>query len=144
MMDTVSNLGWKLVTHSKPLVNPWTVGNIWVHTEHCSYWCPGAKAPGHQQPQCWLNNHCIGCVLNTKILQLYWKTLGNIITFWKKKSTSYLSVDRHLMQNSWRVCYCSFIWLLPRIKKFVTVNFILKSLPPPLTCIQYHHGLRNA
>ena len=23
-------------------------------TQHCSYWCPGAKAPGHQYPQCWL------------------------------------------------------------------------------------------
>ena len=33
-----------------------------MHTQHCSYWCPGAKAPGHQYPQCWLNIHCIGSV----------------------------------------------------------------------------------
>ena len=26
-----------------------------VHTQHCDYWCPGAKAPGHQYPQCWGN-----------------------------------------------------------------------------------------
>ena len=32
---------------------PWTAGNYWVHIQHCSYWCPGAKAPGHQYPQCW-------------------------------------------------------------------------------------------
>ena len=29
-------------------------------THHCSYWCPGAKAPGHQYPQCWLYIHYIG------------------------------------------------------------------------------------
>ena len=29
-------------------------------TLHCGYWCPGAKAPEHQYPQCWLNMHCIG------------------------------------------------------------------------------------
>ena len=26
-----------------------------MRTQHCSYWCPGAKAPGHQYPQCWLD-----------------------------------------------------------------------------------------
>ena len=31
-------------------------------TQRCSYWCPGAKAPGHQYPQCWLNIHCFGLV----------------------------------------------------------------------------------
>ena len=30
--------------------------------QHCGCWCPGAKAPGHQHPQCWLNIHCIGQV----------------------------------------------------------------------------------
>ena len=33
-----------------------------MHSQHCGYWCPGAKAPGHQYPQCWLNIHCIGLV----------------------------------------------------------------------------------
>ena len=37
-------------------------GNAWVRSQHCGYWCPGAKAPGHQYPQCWLNIHCIGPV----------------------------------------------------------------------------------
>ena len=26
----------------------------------CSHWCSGAKAPGHQYPQCWINCHYIG------------------------------------------------------------------------------------
>ena len=30
-----------------------------MHDQHCGYWCPGATAPGHQHPQCWLNVHCI-------------------------------------------------------------------------------------
>ena len=28
-------------------------------TQHWSYWCPGAEAPGHQYLSCWLNSHCI-------------------------------------------------------------------------------------
>ena len=30
--------------------------------QHRGYWCPGAKAPGHQYLQSWLNIHCIGPV----------------------------------------------------------------------------------
>ena len=33
-----------------------------MRSQHHGYWCPGAKAPGHQYPQCWLNIHCIGLV----------------------------------------------------------------------------------
>ena len=33
-----------------------------AYSQHCGYWCPGAKAQGHQYPQCWLNIHCIGPV----------------------------------------------------------------------------------
>ena len=29
-----------------------------VDTQHCGYWCPGAKAPDHQYPQRWLIIHC--------------------------------------------------------------------------------------
>ena len=32
------------------------------HSQHCDYFFPGAKAPGHQYPQCRLNTHCIGPV----------------------------------------------------------------------------------
>ena len=45
---------------SSTWVNPKTPGNAWVCSQHCGYWCPGAKAPSHQYPQCWLNIHCIG------------------------------------------------------------------------------------
>ena len=34
----------------------------WLQTQYCSYWCPGAKAPGRQYPQCWLNIRSIGPV----------------------------------------------------------------------------------
>ena len=33
--------------------------NTCVCSQHCGYWCPGAKAPDNQYPQCWLNIHCI-------------------------------------------------------------------------------------
>ena len=41
-------------------VNPLTAGNTWVCIQHCGYWCSGAKAPGHQYPQCWLIINCFG------------------------------------------------------------------------------------
>ena len=41
-----------------------THGHTWVHIQHSCYWCPGAKAPGHQYPQCWPNIHCIATTSN--------------------------------------------------------------------------------
>ena len=29
----------------------------WIYNQHCGYWWPGALAPGHQWPQCWLCIH---------------------------------------------------------------------------------------
>ena len=55
-----------------------------MRSQHCSYWCHGAKAPGHQYPQCWLNIHCIGPVSLLKILHIRWTASENEITFWKK------------------------------------------------------------
>ena len=37
--------------------------NSWKRIEYCGYWCPGAKAPGHQYPQPSYDIHCIGTVL---------------------------------------------------------------------------------
>ena len=36
------------------------MGHAWVRSQQCGYWCPGAKAPGHQYQQRWLSIHCIG------------------------------------------------------------------------------------
>ena len=47
---------------TKRAINPQTPGNAWVRSQHCGYWCPGAKAPGHQYPQYWLNIQFIGPV----------------------------------------------------------------------------------
>ena len=38
-------------------VNAWKLMGV---TQHFGYWCFGAKAPGHQYPQCWLKMHYIG------------------------------------------------------------------------------------
>ena len=80
---------WKLrilqsSLHAVP-INPWTDGNAWVHTHHCSYWCPGAKAPGHQYPQCWLKYS----FYRTRSVQIYffrreqWK---KIHSYFEKKT----------------------------------------------------------
>ena len=69
-------------------VNPLTAGNTWVCTQHCGYWCPGAKAPGHQYPQCWLNINCFGEVSYRNIT-----VKGNYIRKWNyiwKKNPSQL------------------------------------------------------
>ena len=48
---------WTMKTVTKTTTSyctfiPYTTGNKQVHTEHCSYWWPAAKAQGHQYPQC--------------------------------------------------------------------------------------------
>ena len=45
----------------------------------------GAKAPGHQYRQCWLNVDYIGLVSPENITQLQWTALANKIAFWKQK-----------------------------------------------------------
>ena len=42
-------------------LNPLTHKNLGCN-EHCGCWCPGAKAPGHQYPQCWPYTYHIGPV----------------------------------------------------------------------------------
>ena len=55
------SLSLGFINDSKEIaINPWIVGNAQMHTQHCSCWCPGAKAPSHQCPQCWIKVHCIG------------------------------------------------------------------------------------
>ena len=61
-------------------------GNAWV-INHCGYWCPGAKAPGHQYQQCWLCIHCnIHCNTFDTYIMLYLlrPTRKPKITFWKQ------------------------------------------------------------
>ena len=51
--------------------NTLTTGYAWVYLQHCCYWCPGAKAPGHQYQHCGLNIlHMILDHFQTEILQL--------------------------------------------------------------------------
>ena len=40
---------------SFPEQNIVVFSHYWVHTKHFIYLYPGAKAPGHQYPECWLN-----------------------------------------------------------------------------------------
>ena len=42
---------------------PQRAGNAWVHTHHCGYCWPGAKAPGQQYLQCWMNIISFGPIL---------------------------------------------------------------------------------
>ena len=51
-------------------INSWIT---WIHCHGChccSYWCPGAEAPGHLYPQCWINFH---------VLNLFYTFTGNNI-----------------------------------------------------------------
>ena len=54
-----------------------------MRSQHCGYWCPGAKAPGHQYSQYWLNINLLD-QFHMKILHFCWTTFGNKITHWKK------------------------------------------------------------
>ena len=37
-----------------------------IFNQHCGYWWPGALAPGHQWPQCWLYIHVFSVVYGLK------------------------------------------------------------------------------
>ena len=70
------------------IFNQETAGNARTHNQHSGCWWPGAKAPGHQYPQCCLSICCIGPV-PLKILHLPYMILTatsieTVITFWKK------------------------------------------------------------
>ena len=54
-----------------------------MHNQQCGYWCPGAHAPGHWNPQCWLSSHCIGSDL-CKMTIWAEKKLETRIKFWRK------------------------------------------------------------
>ena len=54
-----------------------------MRSQHRGYWCPGAKAPGHQYPQWWLNIYCIGPVSYKKI-KLMVNNITKKIPFFKK------------------------------------------------------------
>ena len=49
-----------------------------MHIQHCSHWCPGAKTPGHQYPQCWLNIHWIDLTHWGRVMHICIGNLTNI------------------------------------------------------------------
>ena len=56
-LSNILNISSLRICHNECLMYVFHAGNIWVSTQHCSYRWPGAKAPGHQYPQCWPNIH---------------------------------------------------------------------------------------
>ena len=45
---------WQMRNTRNRAYCPLTPNNcMFSHSQHCGYWYPGAKAPGHQYPQCW-------------------------------------------------------------------------------------------
>ena len=66
-MMYVCVLGWDDLHSTELKVNPKTARKVWVCTQHCGYWCPGAKAPGHQYPHCWPTVQYIGPVSDKNI-----------------------------------------------------------------------------
>ena len=57
--------------------------NQMVCTQFSSYWFPGAKAPGHQYPQCWISSHCLRPVSNRNIAVMMRNRKKNEFTFKK-------------------------------------------------------------
>ena len=53
-----NNSSTNVLSGVKSMINSLSAGNTWMCIQHCGYWCPGAKAPGHQQPQCALIIYC--------------------------------------------------------------------------------------
>ena len=62
-----------------------------MRSQHCGYWCPGAKAPGHQYPQYWLNNQFIGA-FSYENIALWLDNIRKIKLHFEKKWPSRLRV----------------------------------------------------
>ena len=76
-----------------------------MHSQHCGYCCPGAKAPGHQYPQCWLNIHCIGPVSYKNIAHKV-NSIRKLNHILKKKRPSHLRINvHHVYINSSDIYY---------------------------------------
>ena len=84
------------------------------------YWCPGAKAPGNQYPQCRLNIHCIGPVSYKNIAHKV-----NSIRKWKNWP-SHLRVNG-AVQTSLQCIRNALLFLLHWPMKLI---FVVKSLVP--------------
>ena len=56
--NTEQNSSWRYMYNASQEL---THKQLEMHTciFNSCYWCPGAKAPGHRYPQCWLNIYCI-------------------------------------------------------------------------------------
>ena len=63
-----------------------------MRSQHCGYWCPGAKAAGHQYPQCWLNINFIGPVSYKNIAHKV-NSIRKLNHILKKKWPSHLRVN---------------------------------------------------
>ena len=104
-----------------------------MRSQHYGYWCPGAKVPGHQYPQCWQNIHCIGPASYKNIAHKV-----NSIRKWnhilKKKWPSHLRV-----KACWMHCLCS-ISIIIQLINVVSVSiaydggwlYVFATVPVPL------------
>ena len=88
---------------------PINTGNGWVCTQYCSYWFPGAKAPGHQHPQVWISIHCIGPVSNRNIAVImrnskkgiYFKKITHLFKSWRMIKKTLISQIAKFMRPTW-------------------------------------------
>ena len=86
---------YKVLWHLKCL--PVTAENAWSHSQHCGYWCPGAKAPGHQYPQCLLSIYCTTQGSYKNITFTANNTKNSKVHFEKKRIPRCFRVNRTVM-----------------------------------------------
>ena len=77
-----------------------------MRTQHCGYWCPGAKAPGHQYPQCWPNINCTGPISNKNMIFVVNKVENYIISLNDAVFDGFNSIRTlHYRPNMWSLRY---------------------------------------
>ena len=122
-------------------VNPWTTVSIWVCTQHCSWWCSGAKAPGSQYPICWLDILILD-QFHTVIVHLKAMVLEIEITF-EKNCLRFKSVCMSISHTCiylFRALFCKYWFACPPnyFDQLITQSSKLSSHVVWFTQIQPH------
>ena len=115
------------------LVSNWKILEAYLGSvRDCGCWCPGAKAPGHQQPQYWHNPCCSRAVFENEglkcavwnsdlLLNFYGSVTKQYVVEWKIKFhwniALWFLVDDKYAKHKFRVLYitCDKLWPEPMI-----------------------------
>ena len=95
--------------------------------QHCGYWWPGASAPGHQQPQCWVHFHAFLAAYKLTTKKHNWKWNVIILTMY------FCYWPQFASWSKWPTCK---LW---PVKKCMVRQILLQPAMPILSLWWHFH-----